>query len=200
MTGIESVLLRRRLQRAHGYRAHVFHYRSAHAPMAVHTASLHRMISAIDAPDLHLVGHSLGGLVILRYLERFAVPQPGRVVFIGTPAIGSRSALHFGRWRFGRQMLGPVIGQELLRPRQRTWGSERELGVIAGTSPRGLSNLLVKFTEDNDGVVAVSETRLPGAKEYLNVPVSHSGMLISASVARETGNFLEHGSFTRQAD
>ena len=195
MTGVESVLLRRRLQREYGYRGHVFHYPSVHAPMAVHTASLHRALSSIDAATVHLVGHSLGGLVILRYLEQFAMPRPGRVVFIGTPATGSRSALHLGRWRFGRRMLGPVIGQELLVPRQRSWGCDRELGVIAGTSPRGLGNLLVKFSEDNDGVVAVSETRLPGAKEFLNVPASHSGMLLSARVAREAGMFFEHGRF-----
>jgi pimeloyl-ACP methyl ester carboxylesterase len=200
MTGVESLLLRRRLQRDHGYRVHLFHYPSVHAPMAVHTASLHRALSSIDAPNLHLVGHSLGGLVILRYLERFALMRPGRVVFVGTPATGSRSAQHFGRWRFGRRLMGPVIGQELLVPRQRSWRGERELGVIAGTSPRGLGNLLVKFTEDNDGMVAVSETRLPGAKEYLNVPASHSGMLVSARVAREIGNFLEHGSFTRKIE
>jgi len=43
--------------------------------------------------------------------------------------------------------------------------------------------------------VAVSETQLPGATAHLILPVSHTGMLLSARVARETGSFLEHGRF-----
>jgi len=197
MSGVESLLLRRRLRRQHGCRVQVFRYRSVRAPMAEHVASLHRTIAAIGASQLHLIGHSLGGLVILRYLERYPLSSPGRVVFIGTPAGGSRSAQYLGRWSFGRRMLGAVIGPELLEPRQRSWSADRDLGVIAGTSPVGLGNLLVKFGEDNDGVVAVSETWLSGAKEFLQVPASHSGMLVSARVARETGHFLEHGRFIR---
>ena len=50
----------------------------------------------IDAPQVHLLGHSLGGLVILRCLERYPMAQPGRVVFLGTPAAGSRAARRLG--------------------------------------------------------------------------------------------------------
>jgi hypothetical protein len=57
--------------------------------------------------------------------------------------------------------------------------------------------MLLTFSEDNDGTVAVSETQLPGAKEVLRLRASHSGMLLSARVARETGSFLEYGSFGR---
>jgi hypothetical protein len=63
--------------------------------------------------------------------------------------------------------------------------------------PLGFGRLLLKFDEDNDGTVAVSETRLAGAAGFLPLPVTHSGMLWSANVARETGSFLEYGSFGR---
>ena len=43
--------------------------------------------------------------------------------------------------------------------------------------------------------VAVAETRLPGATAHLTLPVSHTGMLLSARVAREVGSFLDHGRF-----
>jgi pimeloyl-ACP methyl ester carboxylesterase len=156
------------------------------------------MIAAIDAPQLHLVGHSLGGLVILRCLERYPIRQPGRVVFIGTPAQGSRCAHHSvnGAWMGQRRLLG-AMQAELLPGPLRQWGGDRELGIIAGTSPTGLGRMLLTFSEDNDGTVAVSETQLPGAKEVLRLPASHSGMLLSARVARETGSFLEYGSFGR---
>jgi pimeloyl-ACP methyl ester carboxylesterase len=197
MTGVESALLRRRLSRERGYRTQVFHYRSIRSPMVSHIAALRDAVAAIEAPQVHLVGHSLGGLVILRYLERFSMRQPGRVIFIGTPAGGSQSARDIGRWGWGRRILGSTAQAELLRPQQRHWTAERELGIIAGTSPLGLARLLVRFGEDNDGVIAVSETRLPGAKQFLLLRSSHSGMLLSARVARETGSFLEYGTFGR---
>jgi len=50
--------------------------------------------------------------------------------------------------------------------------------------------------EENDGTVAVSETRMPGATDHIVLPVSHLGMLLSARVARETGSFLTQGRFT----
>ena len=44
-------------------------------------------------------------------------------------------------------------------------------------------------------MLAVSETELAGAKSRLCLPVNHSGMLLSARVAREAGSFLEYGRF-----
>lgn len=197
MTGVESVLLRRRLAAAHGYRAQVFHYASVRKPLAEHVAALADVIAAVEAPQVHLVGHSLGGLVILRCLERFPTSRPGRVVFIGTPSVGSQSARHIGQWNWGRTILGATVADELLAEHRRHWSPARELGIIAGSSGVGLAKLLVRFREENDGVVAVSETRLPGAKQHLCLRASHSGMLFSARVARETGSFLEYGTFGR---
>jgi pimeloyl-ACP methyl ester carboxylesterase len=197
MRGLESVLLGRRLSASYGYRVHQFRYRSVGAPLDDHIASLARSIAAVDAPQVHLVGHSLGGLIILRCLENYPMRQPGRVVFIGTPSLGSQAARHVGQWSWGRRMLGATVAQELAVRRDRCWQQPRELGIIAGSSSVGLAKLLVRFREDNDGVIAVSETRLPGAKQHLCLRASHSGMLFSTRVARETGSFLEYGTFGR---
>jgi hypothetical protein len=67
--------------------------------------------------------------------------------------------------------------------------------VIAGTSPMGLGRLFANFDEDCDGTVGVSETKLPGCKAHLALPVSHMGMLANAGVARQVGAFLDSGSF-----
>jgi pimeloyl-ACP methyl ester carboxylesterase len=197
MPGVELTLLRRRVERERNYRTQLFHYRSLRRPMAEHLSSLRDTVDALDAQRVHLVGHSLGGLVILRYLEQFPMRQPGRVVLIGSPVGGSQSALHVGQWSWGRRILGPTACAELLQFQRRDWSSARELGVIAGTASVGLARMLVRFTEENDGVVAVSETQVAGAKGSLVVGSSHSGMLLSARVARETGSFLEYGSFGR---
>jgi pimeloyl-ACP methyl ester carboxylesterase len=195
MSGAESIWLRRRLARERGYQLRVFRYASVRAPPAHIIAALRDTIAAVEAPRVHLLGHSLGGLMILRCLERYPMAQPGRVVFLGAPVAGSRAARHFGRSKLGRRLLGAASAEELLI--ERHWQLGRELGIIAGTMPLGFGRLLLKFDEDNDGTVAVSETRLAGAAGFLPLPVTHSGMLWSASVARETGSFLEYGSFGR---
>src|ERR1700728_1704726 len=197
MTGAESLLLRRRLANERGYGLKVFRYASVGMPPAHIIAALRNTIAAIEAPRVHLIGHSLGGLMILRCLERYPMAQPGRVVFLGTPAAGSLAARRFGKSALGRRLLGAASAEELLQERAARWDIGRELGVIAGTMPLGFGRLLLKFSEDNDGTVAVSETRVAGAAGFLALPVTHSGMLWSARVAREAGSFLEYGSFGR---
>jgi hypothetical protein len=59
----------------------------------------------------------------------------------------------------------------------------------------GLGRLFHRFDEDSDGTVAVSETRMPGATDHMTLPVSHTGLLMSARVAREAGAFITHGRF-----
>jgi pimeloyl-ACP methyl ester carboxylesterase len=197
--GHESLLLRRRLQHSFGFDVEVFHYPSVAAPMAEVTARLQAFIAGRAPGELHLVGHSLGGLVAYRFLERFPQQPPGRVVFLGTPAVASRAARDVSRAQWARALLGRCVAEELLTERRREWSSARELGIIAGTLAVGLGQLVVEFGEANDGSVAVSETRLPGATAHITLPVSHFGMLLSARVARATGSFLAHGHFSLAA-
>jgi len=88
------------------------------------------------------------------------------------------------------------VAEELLTEQHRELSSARELGIIAGTRAMDSAGSWCDFGEANDGSVAVSETRLPGASDHITLPVSHMGMLLSARVARETGGFLAHGHFS----
>jgi pimeloyl-ACP methyl ester carboxylesterase len=194
-SGHEAFMLRRRLEKERGYAWHVFSYASTVLTMDEIADALNDFIATIDAPRVHLLGHSLGGIVILRCLERYPQQPPGRVVIMGTPSMASRAAAALARFRFGRALLGEAAARELLDTHQRSWPHERELGIIAGTQSLSFGRLVVHFDEPNDGSVAVSETRLPGAKANLALPVSHSGMILSARVAHEVGQFLEHGRF-----
>jgi pimeloyl-ACP methyl ester carboxylesterase len=193
--GLEGFLLRRRLARERGYDWHVFGYPSVRLTMAEIADALDQFIARLQLPGVHLVGHSLGGIAILRCLERHPQQPPGRVVFLGTPSLASRAATSLGRSPLGRAVLGPAAREELLHSHQRRWSHERELGIIAGTQSLSLGRLVTHFDEPNDGTVAVSETRLPGARAHLELPVSHSGLLLSARVAHEVGQFLDHGHF-----
>lgn len=199
LQGREAALLRRRLQRSCGFDVEVFRYPSVTATMAQVTEELQRFVAARAPRELHLVGHSLGGLVAYRFLERFPEQPAGRVVFLGTPALASRAASEVARMSWARALLGRCVAEELLSRRHREWCIPRELGIIAGTLALGLGQLFVRFNEENDGSVAVSETRLKGAADFITLPVSHFGMLLSARVASETGRFLVNGHFSLHA-
>ena len=200
LTGHEAFVLRHDL-RARGFDWHTFPYASVSSSMEDTTRALSRLIAQLDAPEVHLLGHSLGGLVIQRALHEAAPSRPGRVVFLGTPSLNSRAAHGVARLRrsaglpLGRRILGHAA-RELLNTAPRLWSVHRDLGILAGTRPISLARAVVRFYEPNDGAVAVSETRLPGAKAHLTLPVSHTGLLFSRRVAAEVAHFFERGAFT----
>jgi len=195
LPGEESLILRRRLAHAFGLTLQAFRYSAASSTMSDISERLAGFVRELQAPAVHFVGHSLGGLVIYRFLERFPDQPPGRVVFLGTPCVASRAAQRAGRFAPVARLMGPSVAEELLQPRERRWAHARPLGIIAGSQPLGVGQLLADFAEENDGTVAVSETRMPGATDHLVLRVSHLGMLLSARVARETGSFLTQGRF-----
>ena len=92
-----------------------------------------------------------------------------------------------------------LIGQALVQ-----WQPERglaaarafEIGMIAGTTPLGLGRLVARLPAPHDGAVCVDETRLPGLRDHIAMPVSHSGLLVAARVTRQICSFLEQGHFT----
>ena len=199
LNGAEFTLLRRRLGSAHGFEAHRFSYPTVRGSIAATLAQLTRFVKGIDADRIHFVGHSLGGVVLCRYFERERCERVGRVVLLGSPVVESSSARAVARHQWLRRVLGPLVAEELLEPCDpRTWNCGRELGVIAGTRPMGLGRFFARFEEPSDGTVAVSETRLPGHKAHLAMPVSHMGLLVSGLVARQVANFLEQGEFNAQ--
>ena len=197
MSGGESLFLRRRLTNDFGFEVHSFRYSAASSTMPQIIDDLQSLVRELKPWRLHLVGHSLGGLVIYRFFERFPRQPPGRVVFLGTPSVASRAAVQASHIRLVANLMGKPVADELLQPRERRWTlADRQLGVIAGTQALGIGQILAQFEEDCDGTIAVSETRMPGATEHLSLPVSHAGMLVSPRVAKETGEFLQHGRFS----
>jgi pimeloyl-ACP methyl ester carboxylesterase len=196
MPGEESLILRHRLSHEFGLTLQTFRYSATSATVSDISERLERFVCELQAPTVHFIGHSLGGLVIHRFLERFPEQPPGRVIFLGTPCVGSRAGQRASRFAPIAHLMGPSVAQELLQAHERRWAQARPLGIIAGSQPLGLGQLLADFTEENDGTVAVSETRMPGATDHIVLPVSHLGMLLSSRVARETGLFLTQGRFS----
>jgi len=151
---------------------------------------------------VHYIGHSMGGVVVLRHLHEKARSEkhssgalvPGRAVLLGAPVRGSQAALAFERQPWGGMLLGKSV--EMWRSAfPEAIGDGLEVGAIAGTKAIGLGPLFVDLPEPSDGVVTVDETRIPGLRDHLELPVSHTGMLVSDAVARQSIAFLRHGKF-----
>ena len=195
MPGEESVVLAHRLGQEFSLALHPFRYSSAFSTMKGTTERLASFVRELNAPEVHFVGHSLGGLIIHRLFERFTEQPPGRAVFLGTPCLASRTAAQATRFAPVAHLFGQSVAQDLLQSHDRRWTHANELGIVAGTQPLGVGQLIAGFTEANDGTVAVSETRMPGATAHITLPVSHIGMLVSGRVAHQTGHFLAHGRF-----
>ncbi len=193
MTGLEATLLRHRLAQ-HGYAVRQFHYRSMSVLPPVVLAELDAAVRALPAP-VHLVGHSLGGLLLLRYLQGGAAPGVGRAVLLGSPVNGSRSARAFAALPGMSIFFGPMAGEELLRESRPRWDGPTPVGVIAGGHSLGFGRLIGQLPEPNDGTVAVEETELDGAADHLVLPVSHTGLLASTEVVEATLRFLSSGRF-----
>ena len=203
-TGAESFLLRRRLA-SRGWRLRVLPYSSmGERPDAVARRFAREALRLAEGTErpVHLLGHSLGGLILHRMFET-GLLEPDRfsgdfcrVVFLGSPVAGTRSGRALASWRYGRRLLGIAGAAELLDAGRREWRHAAQLGVIAGNRPTGLGRLLTDFDDDNDGTVSVAETRIAGLHAHRVLPVNHTGLLLMPEVAREIARFLEHGAFS----
>ena len=187
--------LGRRLRRQ-GFTVHAFSYPSVRADLAENAERLARFIEAFDADTVHLVGHSLGGILIRALFHFHPFQRPGRIVTLATPHGGCRVAQYLDRRAFWRPVLGKGVAQ-LLAGASAEWSSPpHEIGVICGTRSFGLGQMLYRgLPRPNDGLLTVKESAFPAAREHLVLPVSHTGMLFSREVARQVGNFLISGEF-----
>ncbi len=188
-----------------GYIVHNLGYpRRAHSIDEI-VAELHRRYLRCchqDDSRIHFVTHSLGGLVLRAYLAEHRPANLGRAVMLAPPNGGSEIADRFRGWRLFRALLGPMApklgtGPEDLPARLPV--PDCDVGVIAGDRWINPVGALV-LPPPHDGTVSVSRTRLPGMKDHLVVPHTHTFIMNSAQVAREIIHFLRHGRFERREE
>ena len=199
MPTAEMLMLRRALQQRHGLPTIAFGYSSVKRDLKANAAALAQFVCELGHPRCHLVGHSLGGVLAMQMLADWPEAPVDRVVCLGSPLGGSRAAQGLAGSGWGQQLLGLSINEGVVGSSAAEWAGEvferHEVGVIAGTLGVGIGMFFGRFREPNDGTVAVSETRCAGSKDHLCLPVSHTGMVVSRAVARQTASFLKNGTF-----
>jgi hypothetical protein len=182
-----------------------FGYASTSAGLEDHGRSLATVISHLpaDAP-ISFVGHSLGNLVVRRWMGLAAaddLPRVGRMVMLGPPNHGSELARRVATIDLLASLSHGAARELVLdwnRVSQHLAVPSCPFGIVAGGKgdDRGYSRLL---SGDDDAVVRVDETRLDGADDFLLLPVHHAAMMQHPSVQRATASFLETGRFDAAA-
>lgn len=194
MHGFVFLLIRRWLVRR-GYAVRLFSYPSVRRGLQQNADALARFVAEVDCPVVHLVGHSLGGLVILAMLAQRNDTRVRRVVLMGSPCSGSHAASVVEKTgRFSAIMGGSLKDWQAL-PAPLDLPASVEIGVLAGNLSVGLGRLLPGLPAPNDGMVALAETCLADAADSITLKVSHTEMLMSHACADQIAAFLETGRF-----
>ena len=196
MRSFTMTMLRRRLERA-GYTVHLFDYASVMHDPELSVAELLKRAHGLRGETIHLVGHSLGGLMALRALKQAHELPIGRVVCLGSPLCGSQVARSIGSLPGGSLLIGKSA--QILRDGLTRWSGPNAVGAIAGRLPIGFGFVVGSLASPNDGTVSVAETRLPGLTDHCVVPATHLGLVFSDEAANQTVAFLRAEQFTRTA-
>jgi pimeloyl-ACP methyl ester carboxylesterase len=186
--------LQQRLTRL-GHRCLRFRYPSGRGSLDENAQRLCAFVRHLDAPAVHFVGHSMGGLLALHATVNGSLGNVRRIAMLASPYNDCCAARGLGRYALGRRMLGKTISDWLSRPKPAV-PAQIEVGVLAGTLPAGLAMLVVRsLATPHDGVVCASETAVPGMCTYAEVRVNHFGMILSSRVATLVNRFLTQGCF-----
>ena len=197
MNSVEMLYLKNLLEKQN-FTVHSLSYQSVKYSIAENTQRLHSEIAALGCTDLHIVAHSLGGVLTMHLLKQYPDLPVKRVVMLGTPISGSYAAEKISRWNvIGRlltkSMKSGLDGDHDFKP------NHHQIGMIAGSikSPIGLGLLLGKLPEENDGTVLLSETKHAVVSEHLVVNKSHTGLIFSSMVCDLVTNYLKTGHFSK---
>jgi pimeloyl-ACP methyl ester carboxylesterase len=176
-------------------------YASPRAGLEVHADMLNEVIDQLpEATTLSFVGHSLGNLVVRRWMANApaqTLQRVQRMVMLGPPNQGSELARLASRvWFLAVLSDGPTrqLGADWKEVVNKLAVPPCDFGIVAGGTgdDRGMSMLL---PGDDDAIVTVDETRLDGAAGFLLLPVHHAAMMRDKAVQEAAVCFLRNGRF-----
>jgi hypothetical protein len=126
----------------------------------------------------------------------------GRMVMLAPPNRQPQLATKLVRGAWVEFVAGPAAqelaeGWSALEPKLAT--PRFDFGILAGGKGdgRGFNPLI---PGDDDAVVTVESTRLPGARDFRVLPVLHSFFMNDSRVQEMTRSFLAHGYFESEAN
>jgi len=200
MNPLEMRYLGSQLEKS-GFNVHYVYYQSVLKGPAENATIIQEKIKQLDLPNLHLVGHSLGGVLLMHLFDQIDnsnnsndLPE-GRVVMLGSPVKGSWIAKKVSEWPIVSPFIAKSMPNALSGVDIPDWNTDRDWGMIAGVKGQGLGLLTGGMPSISDGTVLLEETYHSKQKEHIQVNKSHTALLFSKEVADLTSQFLNTGSF-----
>ena len=112
---------------------------------------------------------------------------------LGSPVTGSGVARYISKNNILKNNMLGASSKSLLGGAP-SWKGTRPLAIIAGTKGMGVGQMLgARLDKPNDGTVAVSETKVSNCTIHMQVPYSHTGLLLSKNVAAVVDEFIRTG-------
>ena len=129
---------------------------------------------------VHLVAHSMGGIVVRAALATGPLQQLGRIVTLASPHHGSHAATKLSQFLGFCKPLCEMCDFQDSYVRQVPGFERHEVGGIAAT---------------HDRVVRLASTYLDGMSDFVKVDAGHTSLLFRKEVATMVRNFLRTGRF-----
>lgn len=149
------------------------------------------------ATRVHLVSHSLGGLLIRIYLQDHSITGLGRIVMLAPPNHGSEvtdvlKENNLYEWALGPA--GQVLGTGPEGIANQLEPIPGEIGIIAGntTSDPWFSPII---PGEDDGKVSVESARLDEMKDFLVIEAGHTYIMRNDLAITQILSFLQDGEF-----
>ena len=174
--GIGNILwmirvLEKRLSKS-GFNTRIIKYPSMNSDLSTCAEYLHEQLRDYPAKSIHFVTHSMGALVVRKYIEKYGEDQIIRIVMMGPPNQGSIVAKRM------KYLISPFYGPAFLEMGDKSKIQslpvpKTDFMIISGYSRFKYGwNPIIQ--DNNDFLVGVQETYLPGAKEYKLVNHYHA--------------------------
>ena len=154
---------------------------------------------ATGAQKIHLVSHSMGGILIRHFLQNRALPLGSKVVMLSPPNQGSKLSEKFGDSWWYKWLVGPA-GVSL---------SSKQTGIISKLKPIPAQVGIIAAYRDwslwpddwlpqpNDGTVSVASMKLAEMDDFILVNSGHAMMRFNDEVQNQIRQFLAVGEFAR---
>ena len=145
----------------------------------------------VKTTNYHLIGHSLGNVIIRNAFRKEYPDGLGKVVMLAPPNQPAHLAKRLKKNLIYRVFTGDS-GQKLSEEK-----FYRDLpvptvpfGVIAGDKGQSLT-----FSEPNDGLVSVESTKLDGMADWILLHHGHTFIMNCKDTFYHCQHFIEHGRF-----
>lgn len=172
-----------------GYRVYRFGYKTSRKPFDFNMQKLQAFVNSRTQETVHLVVHSMGGILSMRTLPN--IKKTGKLIMLGSPVNGSQAARVMSQKKWGAWLLNHAVeplSNGVIEP-----AAFRNSCMIAGTSNSiGISKLVTKLPEPNDGTVALHETQADWIDCHTTEKTNHFRMLFHKNTKNRISEFLSN--------